>query len=153
MVRVLFVCLGNICRSPMAEAVFQQKVREAELEDKIESDSAGTGHWHVGETPHSGTRRILTKYNIAYSGKARQIARADLNAFDYIITMDDTNYEDVKAMGGGKAKLARFLDYAPETGVREVPDPYYTGGFEGVYQLVDTAAAGLLNVIRQEHDL
>ena len=126
------------------------KVREAGLENEICADSAGTGGWHEGQPPHSGTRRILQTYNIAYEHRARLLTRSDLAEFDYVITMDDQNFRDVQMLGTGKAHAARFLDYAPHTGLREVPDPYYTGGFEGVYQLVDAAADGLLAAIRKE---
>ena len=153
MIRVLFVCLGNICRSPMAEGVFQHKVREVGLEGMIETDSAGTGNWHVGSQPHPGTMRLLAEKGITYYHRARQFDRDDLNEFDYILTMDEENYADVQALGTGTAKVAPFLDYAPHLGVREVPDPYYTGGFEGVYELINAAADGLLAVIRKEHSL
>ncbi len=151
MIRVLFVCLGNICRSPMAEAVFQHLVREADLSQIIESDSAGTGDWHAGESPHYGTRSILAKNNIDYHHLARQIRPDDFEAFDYIITMDETNYADVMSMNQGKARVARLLDFTEDTNVIEVPDPYYTGGFEGVYRLVHAGCAGLLTAIRMEH--
>jgi protein-tyrosine phosphatase len=137
----------------MAEAVFMHKVREAGLEGEISADSAGTGSWHAGEPPHSGTRRILKTYNIVYDHRARVLTRSDISTFDYVIVMDDQNYRDVLQMGAGAATVARFLDYAPQTGVREVPDPYYTGGFEGVYRLVDAAADGLLAAIRKDHKL
>lgn len=153
MIRVLFVCLGNICRSPMAEAVFMHKVKAAGLESTVSADSAGTGGWHEGEPPHSGTRKVLARNGIAYEGRARLLTRADLDTFDYILTMDDQNFRDVQQMGGGKAHVARFLDYAPKTGVREVPDPYYSGGFDGVYSLVDAAADGLLAAIKKDHGL
>jgi protein-tyrosine phosphatase len=153
MVRVLFVCLGNICRSPMAEAVFMHKVRAAGLADRICADSAGTGGWHEGERPHSGTRKILRTYNIEYDHRARLLTRDDLASFDYILAMDEQNFRDVQQLGSGTAHVARFLDYAPQTGVREVPDPYYSGGFEGVYRLLDAAADGLLAAIRRDHAL
>ncbi len=153
MVRVLFVCLGNICRSPMAEAVFQHKVRAAGLEDKIEADSAGTGHWHVGSPPHPGTRAMLARNQVEYAHQARLIVEADLASFDYVLTMDNQNLRDVQAIGTGKAVVRPFLDYAPSSAVREVPDPYMNGGFEGVYELVNKAAEGLLKAIRAEHGL
>jgi protein-tyrosine phosphatase len=137
----------------MAEAVFMHKVREAGLEGEICADSAGTGSWHAGEPPHSGTRRILKTYKIEYDHRARVLSRSDLSTFDYIVTMDDQNYRDVLQMGATDAIIARFLDYAPQTGLREVPDPYYTGGFDRVYQLVDAAADGLLAAIRRDHNL
>jgi protein-tyrosine phosphatase len=150
-VRVLFVCLGNICRSPMAEAVFHHMVRDAGLEDRIEADSAGTGDWHVGQPAHHGTRSILQQNNIPYEGLCRQIARDDLDEFDYIVTMDNQNLNDVQILGKGQATIAPLLSYAPEARVREVPDPYHSGGFEGVYHLVQLGAAGLLQTIRKEH--
>ena len=109
MVRVLFVCLGNICRSPMAEAVFLHKVRAAGLEDRIEADSAGTGHWHVGHPPHHGTRDMLNRSGIEYAHKARLVTPADLEAFDYILTMDNANLRDVQALGQGRAVIRPFF--------------------------------------------
>jgi protein-tyrosine phosphatase len=155
MIRVLFVCLGNICRSPMAEAVFRHKVSAAGLGDRIEADSAGTGDWHLGEPPHPGTRRTLVANDVEYQHRARLITVHDLQAFDYVLTMDNANLRTVQAMGHGKSqgKIMSFLDYAPQAGVREVPDPYYTGNFEEVYALVEQAAEGLLAEIRQEHSL
>ncbi len=151
MVRVLFVCLGNICRSPMAEAVFAHKVRLAGLEEKIHADSAGTGHWHVGQPSHSGTRGVLKQKGIDYFHRARVIAPSDLHTFDTILTMDNANLADVQGMPGAGTNIHPFLEYAPDTGVSEVPDPYYDGRFEDVYALVDKAAAGLLAAIRREH--
>ena len=153
-VRVLFVCLGNICRSPMAEAVFAHLVREAGLQDKIEADSAGTGSWHINSAPHPGTMEILEKNGIVYEGRGRQLKRSDLDDFDYIITMDDENLHNVRRHGKGRAKVAPLLEYAAtasQWGIREVPDPYFGGGFDVVYQLVRDGAAGLLAAIRKDH--
>src|SRR5262245_53495953 len=115
-VRVLFVCLGNICRSPMAEGVFLHKVRQAGLETWIETDSAGTGHWHEGEPPHPETRRILALNQIRYDHRARVLTASDLERFDYILTMDEDNYRDVQKRGDARAKIARLMDFAPQTG-------------------------------------
>ncbi|NDJ79182.1 MAG: low molecular weight phosphotyrosine protein phosphatase [Chloroflexi bacterium] len=154
-VRVLFVCLGNICRSPMAEGVFQHVVQEAGLSDQITVDSAGTGSWHVGEQPHRGTRGVLRKHGIQYEHRARQITRQDFASFDYILTMDNSNLTNVKRMmpDNSDAEVRPFLDYAEDAGTKEVPDPYYDGRFEEVYDLVSQAAEGLLAHIRDEHGL
>ena len=137
----------------MAEAVFAHKVRAAGLEDKIEGDSAATGDWNLGNAPHQGTRAVLEREGILYTHAARLITRRDLEAFDYILTMDDQNLADVRAMGPARAVIRPFLEYAPDCGETEVPDPYYKGGFEGVYDLIEAAADGLLQAIRQEHKL
>ncbi len=98
MIKVLFVCLGNICRSPMAEAVFRDLVKREGLEDKIKADSAGTGDWHIGNPPHKGTREILNENQISAEGLvARQIQSGDIEEFDYIIAMDRTNQNDIEA--------------------------------------------------------
>src|SRR5690606_40491044 len=98
LIRLLSVCAGNICRSPMADAVFQHMVREAGLTDHFRIDSAGTGSWHVGETAHSGTLTVLRKNNIPYNGRARQIDYADLDNFDYILAMDRENLSNILRM-------------------------------------------------------
>ncbi len=153
-INVLFVCLGNICRSPMAEAVFQQLVDEAGLTDKFQIDSAGTGDWHVGEKAHSGTRAILAEHGIGYNGRSRQITAQDMaDPHTYIITMDQSNSSDLRRMFGSHANQYRLLEFATETAVTDVPDPYYTQNFETVYQLVTDGCQGLLETIRQREGL
>lgn len=156
MVHVLFVCLGNICRSPMAEAVFRHKVKEQGLDKSISADSAGTGEWHIGESPHQGTREILTAKGIDSKGMvARQVKREDLQAFDYIIAMDSDNMHALKRMAtnGETGKLYKLLDFVPERGVSDVPDPYYTGNFEAVYSLIEVGCERLLAHIRERESL
>lgn len=137
----------------MAEAVFAQLVREAGLDDCIEVDSAGTGNWHIGERAHQGTLTVLRQNQIPYAGRARQIVVADLNDFDYIITMDNRNLRDVRELGSGRAKVAPLLSFAPHLNLSEVPDPYYSGGFDNVCAMVRAGAQGLIDTIRREHGL
>ena len=138
----------------MAEAVMRHKVRAAGLESQVEVDSAGTGGWHIGSPPHKGTTGLLREKGIDAAGlRARQIDRSDLNDFDYILTMDDSNLAGVRLLGTGRAVVRPLLEYAPDAGVTEVPDPFYDGGFAGVYILIDAACDGLLAAIRREHHL
>ena len=153
MIRILFVCLGNICRSPMAEAVMVHLVRDANLETQIEVDSAGTGDWHIGDDPHAGTLKILKTNGIEHPMRARQIRVSDLDAFDYLIVMDDKNLRDVRSLGAGRAHVARLLDYAPDVHDKNVPDPYFTGDFESVYQTVRVACENLLGEVRAQQEI
>jgi protein-tyrosine phosphatase len=153
-IRVLFVCMGNICRSPMAEAVFQHLVNEAGLSSKIVVDSAGTGGWHAGEPAHRGTLGILKKYEIPYDGRARQFVKNDLDQFDYVVAMDSENLSHIQRFTSKRAEVRLFLDYAVKAGtvsIGEVPDPYYDGRFEYVYELVTQGSKALLAHIRAEH--
>jgi len=157
MIRVLFVCLGNICRSPMAEAVFRHKVKAEGLDSRIEADSAGTGSWHIGRPPHEGTRKLLDQKQIDYSGmKARQVKGDDFSHFDYIVAMDRSNLDDLRAWTGAKTveeggpELFRLLDLLPNAKLKDVPDPYYTGNFDEVYELIDAGCTALLEKIKRE---
>lgn len=142
----------------MAEAVFQHMVKEAGLENQIEADSAGTGDWHIDSSAHPGTLAVLRENKIEYDGRARCLRPEDLRDFDYILTMDDQNLRGVQRFQkpNSTAHIAPLLDYgivAKENRIREVPDPYFSGGFETVFLLVQDGCAGLLETIRREHNL
>ena len=154
MVRVLFVCMGNICRSPISQGVFENILRREGLEEEVFVDSAGTGDWHVGSPPDARAQRSAGLRGLDLGAqRARQISPEDCAAFDYVLTMDDENYRTVSALCRGSAVVRPFLEYAPDSPVREVPDPYSGGPdeFEHVLDLVEEAAEGLLDDIRERH--
>jgi protein-tyrosine phosphatase len=160
MIRVLFVCAGNICRSPMAEAIFRHLVKEAGWADHFEVASVGTGDWHVGEPPHRGTQAILDQHGIAWQGqRARHLSGQDLLDFDYVVVMDRDNLANVQTMTRrvpAKGEISRLTDWADAAiarGRSDVPDPYYEGGFDDVYTLVHAGCLGLLRHIEQAHKL
>lgn len=151
--KVLFVCLGNICRSPTAHGVFEKLVADAGLQDSLQIDSAGTGDWHIGRAPDERTLQAASKRGYDLSNlRARQVTNADFQNFDYVLAMDKSNLKDLRAMTGGKTNchVSLFLDFAESSWKREVPDPYYGGedGFETVLELVEDGARGLLATIR-----
>ncbi len=150
-IKVIFVCLGNICRSPMAEGVFTRLVADAGLDAHFEIDSAGTGGWHVGEAAHPGTRAVLVDHGIDYRGRARQLGRADVaDPETWVVVMDGSNQDEVQNKFGRHPRLFRLLDFAAGyPRVQDVPDPYYTGNFDYVYDLVADGCRGLLAEIRR----
>ncbi len=155
MVKVLFVCLGNICRSPLAEGSFRKLVETEGLAGRILADSAGTGGWHVGEPPDKRAREAAARRGIDLEGlRARRVEPGDFDAFDYVLAMDRDNYRILNEArpAGAKARPRLFLDFAPELGLSEVPDPYYGGddGFERVLDMVEAGARGLLAEIRRD---
>lgn len=158
MIRVLFVCLGNICRSPTAHGVFLKQVEEAGLADVLAVDSAGTHAYHVSEPPDRRAQAAALQRQVDLSGlRARKAKAKDFEEFDYVLAMDHSNYEHLQTIcpPGLDHKLYLFMDFAPHLNIREVPDPYYGGpsGFDQVLDLVEAASAGLLAHIRQHHTL
>ncbi len=151
---VLFVCLGNICRSPTAHGVFEHKVKHLGLEHSVHVDSAGTAAYHVGNPPDERSTAVARKrgYELSHL-RARQAVDADFHRFDYILAMDQSNYDNLRALApaDGKARLALFLEFAGDVERLEVPDPYYGGeqGFNQVLDLVEAASEGLLADIQR----
>jgi protein-tyrosine phosphatase len=147
--RLLFVCLGNICRSPMAEGVFRRVAEEEGVLDRFEIDSAGLGDWHIGQAPDSRAQEAARRRGIDISAQsARQVTKADYARFDLLLAMDGSNLEDLVRLAPKptRHKIRRFLDYAPHVGIKDVPDPFYGGreGFDHALELIEQAARGLL---------
>jgi protein-tyrosine phosphatase len=158
-VSVLFVCLGNICRSPLAEAVFRHLVRERGLEDRFTIDSAGTSGWHTGAPPDARSTETARRRGIELTGASRKLTGADLELFDYVIAMDSANEDGIlalaRAAGGARARVHRLREWDPEPDELDVPDPYYGGdrGFDRVQDIVERSCAALLDHLVAEHGL
>lgn len=155
-IRVLFVCLGNICRSPSAEGVFRNVVQKAGLDERITIDSCGTGDWHVGKAPDSRAIAAARQRGIDITPlRARQFSSEDLDRFDHVLVMDRQNLADVRDVWrqNGGTEPVLFLEFG-NSGHDEVPDPYYGGehGFEHVLDLINEASEGLLQHIREQLD-
>ncbi len=156
MVRVLFVCMGNICRSPTAQGVFQALVNDAGLSDHVHIDSAGTHAYHEGKPPDLRAQETARRRGLDLSDlRARAATDLDLEQFDYVLVMDQDNFHDLLSIcpPEHERKIHLLMDFAAGLRVREVPDPYYGGpsGFEQVFDMVEAAAAGLLEHIRKTH--
>ena len=150
--KILFVCLGNICRSPAAEGIFNQKIKERDLENFFVVDSAGTGNWHVGNLPDQRMRSTALSRGIELNSRSRQIEENDLYEFDQILVMDKDNLKAVKSLTKNQnnpinSKIKLILNYSKNSQLDEVPDPYYGGqnGFEKVIDLLDDAMDGLID--------
>jgi len=154
MIRVLFVCLGNICRSPTAEAVFRKLVTEEGLHEHIEVDSAGTHAYHIGHAPDARAQEAARRRGVDLSGlRGRQATSRDIETFDYVLAMDRENYENLLDVcpEGFEHKVRLFMEFAPNRPERDVPDPYFGGpaGFDRVLDMIEEASAGLLEDIRK----
>ncbi|MDD5460923.1 MAG: low molecular weight phosphotyrosine protein phosphatase [Methylococcales bacterium] len=153
-IKVLFVCMGNICRSPTAEGVFAKLIREQRVEDQFLLDSAGTHAHHVGEAPDLRAQNAAFERGIELMHlRARKVVMGDFEDFDYVLAMDNENYGLLvnACPKEYKNKIRYFLDYAPQLKVREVPDPYFGGkyGFERVLNMIEAASVGFLNSLKE----
>jgi protein-tyrosine phosphatase len=153
-VKVLFVCLGNICRSPLAEAIFKTKIHKHGLNGLFEADSCGTSNYHIGQGPDERTLMNALKNGVSIYHKGRQLSSEDLVVFDFIVAMDHSNHKNILKLEtalqhGHKVKLIRSFDTEPGD---EVPDPYYGGedGFQEVFEILDRSTDGLIKFLMKE---
>ena len=159
MVRVCFVCLGNICRSPTAEGIFRHLVRQEGLEAAFTIESAGTGDWHVGEAPDRRARETAKRRGFALEGTARAFGRKDFARFDYVVAMDVSNRRNLLRIApddDARQKIHLLRSFDPESAAdAEVPDPYYGGGdgFEQVFDICEAACRGFLSHLREAGEL
>lgn len=158
MVKVLFVCLGNICRSPSAEGVFKKIVEKNSLSDKIFIDSAGTSAYHVGERADSRMRKHASKRFYNLTSRSRQFVHNDFVQFEYIIAMDNSNYKDILKVDRNEEfghKVKMMNDFSKEYFGLDIPDPYYGGsdGFETVLDMLEESCSQFLNFLKEEHGL
>ena len=148
--RVLFVCLGNICRSPLAEAVFRKLATDRGVVDRFEVDSAGISGYHNGASPDRRSAETALRRGVRLEGASRQLTAADLDRFDWVIAMDTENLDEIEALrrrAGGRAQVHRLRQWDPQPHGLDVPDPYYGGprGFDEVHDIVERSCAGLLD--------
>lgn len=156
MINILFVCLGNICRSPSGEGVFKSLVESEGLEDKFFIDSAGTSAYHVGEPADRRMRKHAERRSIRLTSRSRRFIRQDFDKFDYILAMDGSNYDDILSIdktGENRAKVFMMTDFSSIYKNRDVPDPYYGGddGFEEVLDLLEESCRGLLDAVKKKY--
>jgi protein-tyrosine phosphatase len=156
-IKVLFVCLGNICRSPLAEAIFKYKIKERQLERWIEADSCGTSNYHIGGSPDPRTIANATRNKITIDHCGRQLTIEDLKDFDFILAMDASNHKNILSLPGSEAfshKVMMVRDYDPH-GKGEVPDPYYGGekGFQEVFDILDRTLEAFIEALVRKYEL
>lgn len=153
--KINFICLGNICRSPTAEGVFQHLVNEAGLSAYFEIDSSGTGAWHVGQPANSKSQMIANEHGVTLHSRARQVAPSDLDYFDLLVPMDLSNENDLLEASNGPeqaTKILRLREFDPSPGDGQVPDPYYGGidGFKKVYDIIERSCRVLLEELKKD---
>ncbi len=158
MIRVLFVCLGNICRSPLAEGVLLHALRDKGLDTQVSVDSAGTSNYHIGDSPDPRTMRNARENNIILTSKARQFKEPDLEKFDYILAMDRSNYQNILRLDSGQRyqdKVILLREFDPLDKGADVPDPYFGGedGFGQVFEIVDRSVRTFLDHLIERHSL
>ncbi|MDD7545873.1 low molecular weight protein-tyrosine-phosphatase [Actinobacillus porcinus] len=153
-IKILFVCLGNICRSPMAEYLMRDKIAKVGLSELIETDSAGTLGENDGEGMHCGTADVLDRLKI-YSNDfvSRKVRSEDVDIFDYIVTMDHQNLRDIEQLFGKREKIFGIASLCPDLAYDHIPDPWYTHRFDETYQLLDICCDALLEKVRGEHKI
>jgi len=155
MIKILFVCLGNICRSPLAEAIFKDKIAEMDLEHAFEVDSAGTGPWHIGKDPDPRSISVAQKNNVSIQHKGRQFSPQD-SVFDYILAMDSDNLTDIlNVLDSNHEGLYLMRHFDEESIGADVPDPYYGGhdGFQIVFDMLDRSCEGFIDFLREKHSI
>ncbi len=145
--RLLFICLGNICRSPLAEGIFLHKANARGVAEQFTIDSAGTGGWHVGDPPDPRAREVAERHGVRLVSRGRQIEPGDTDRFDLLLCMDRDNYRKVERLGARPDQIHLMLEFLPEDSPHEVPDPYYGGddGFDHVFDLLDRSCENLLD--------
>lgn len=158
MIKVLFVCLGNICRSPLAQGILEKKIKEKGLSDKIQVDSSGTSKYHIGEPPDSRTLANAKENDLILDHQARQFGKKDFRDFDYILAMDAANLENIQKLDQtkefeDKVMLMRVFDDQAKNA--DVPDPYFGGeeGFQNVYDILERSVSNFLDWLIKKHDL
>ena len=162
MLNVLFVCLGNICRSPLSEGVFRELVKQRGLNEQIACDSAGTHNYHIGALPDPRSRRVAADYGIALTHRGRKLSSEDFGQFEYIVAMDESNLENIQTLFRRSTglilpddRLFLYRAFDPQTNNNEVPDPYYEDitAFEEVYQIVERCGQHFLEYLIERHNL